>query len=120
MNPIDLLKLAEQAENEGRYAIADKLTNRAIKIAAALPMVYDSIAAAQAAARGAEESLGRAGVEGLGRASDEAAARYLGLGGDEASAAASHMVDKILQLKWLELMLLSKILSNKKKSLEIF
>lgn len=88
MNPIDLLKLAEQAENEGRYAIADKLTNRAIKIAAALPMVYDSIAAAQAAARGAEESLGRAGVEGLGRASDEAAARYLGLAGDEASAAA--------------------------------
>lgn len=88
MNPIDLLKLAEQAENEGRYAIADKLTNRAIKIAATLPMVYDSMAAAQAAARGAEESLGRAGVEGLGRASDEAAARYLGLGGDEASAAA--------------------------------
>jgi hypothetical protein len=38
MKPIDLLKLAEQADREGRYAIADKLTIRATRIAATPPL----------------------------------------------------------------------------------
>ena len=33
MSPIDLLNLAEQADKEGRFAIADKLTQRATRVA---------------------------------------------------------------------------------------
>jgi len=88
MNPIDLLKLAEQAENEGRYAIADKLTSRAIKIANNPLQVFFDKGAAEAAMRGAEESAARAGVESAGRASEEAAAKYFGHAGDEAAAGA--------------------------------
>lgn len=55
MKPIDLLKLAEQADREGRYAIADKLTIRATRIAG--PPVAEIL---QAGERGALHGLERA------------------------------------------------------------
>lgn len=91
MNPIDLLKLAEQAENEGRYAIADKLTSRAIKIAG--PPVFTNLEAAQAALRGVGEGAARAGVQGAEKASEEAAAMYLGSTGRQIGHNAMPIMD---------------------------
>jgi len=63
MKPIELLKLAEQADREGRYAIADKLTIRATRIAAGLP------------SGAALEGAAKAGLEGAAKAAEEAAAK---------------------------------------------
>lgn len=63
MKPIDLLKLAEQADREGRYSIADKLTIRATRIAA-LPPVGSAL-----------EGAAKAGMEGAAKAAEEAAAK---------------------------------------------
>jgi len=63
MKPIELLKLAEQADREGRYAIADKLTIRATRIAGA--PVGEIAGAAGRAALEAAEKEGVAAAEAL-------------------------------------------------------
>lgn len=63
MKPIELLKLAEQADREGRYAIADKLTIRATRIAAG--PVGEIAGAAGRAALEAAEKEGTAAAEAL-------------------------------------------------------
>jgi hypothetical protein len=80
MNPIDLLKLAEQADREGRYAIADKLTTRATRVAdnwftTGLRGLFGG------GERGAIEGAERGAIEGFGRGGDEAAAEALVAGG---------------------------------------
>jgi len=80
MNPIDLLKLAEQADREGRYAIADKLTTRATRVAdnwftTGLRGLFGG------GERGAIEGAERAVGGGFGRGGDEAAAEALVAGG---------------------------------------
>lgn len=59
MNPIDLLKLADQADKEGRFAIADKLTLRATRVAATPPLTE----ILQAGERGALHGLDKAATE---------------------------------------------------------
>lgn len=71
MNPIDLLKLANQADKEGRFAIADKLTLRATRVAAGLPAAE----ILQAGERGALHGLERAGTEAADHAAAEALLR---------------------------------------------
>jgi hypothetical protein len=75
MNPIDLLKLAEQADKEGRYAIADKLTIRATRIAAPpLPEVL------QAGERGLVHGLETGATEAERAAAEAILARMPGGG----------------------------------------
>ena len=79
MSPIDLLKLAEQADREGRYAIADRLTSRATRVADNWLM---------SGLRGLFGGGERGAIEGAERGALEGAGRGIGRGGDEAAAEA--------------------------------
>ena len=84
MKPIDLLKLAEQADREGRYSIADKLTIRATRIAA-LPPVGSAL-----------EGAAKAGMEGAAKAAEEAAAKEAAeslIGGARRNISPGHSVE---------------------------
>ena len=65
MNPIDLLKLADQADKEGRFAIADKLTLRATRVAG--PPIGEIL---QSGERGLAHGLERAGTEAADHAAE--------------------------------------------------
>jgi len=76
MKPIDLLKLAEQADREGRYAIADKLTIRATRIAATPPLAEIM----QAGERGLVHGLETGATEAERAAAEAILARMPGSG----------------------------------------
>jgi hypothetical protein len=100
MKPIELLKLAEQADREGRYAIADKLTIRATRIAAG-PPVADFAAAAGRAGLQAAEKEGATAAEALIRSRMPGGAGHVNVSPTNISGGISHspqsMVEKVGQ-----------------------
>jgi hypothetical protein len=100
MKPIELLKLAEQADREGRYAIADKLTIRATRIAAG-PPIADIAAAAGRAGLEAAEKEGATAAEALLRSRLPGGAGHVNVSPTNTSGGIIHspqsMVEKIGQ-----------------------